>query len=169
MNLPMYLLNATAVANLNALIEGTPFTDIPGDGSYGDNVLGCNKAGSCAPGIGIATDTIDPKLQDWSIEDQGFPALPTPVDPAARIAQESQHIGGTGLAAGDDDPTVGSVINAVISPNSDPDINDTVSYIAAVVQAAPGAGYNTADADPINRSSRTIEIGERLWGTNTVA
>ncbi len=167
MNLPMFLLDAAAVAARNAEYTGTPFTDIPGDGSFADPVLGGNKAASCACGIGIATDNIDPKLEDWSILDQGN--LFEAAAPAARIAQESQHIGGTGLAAGDDDPTVGHVINAVIDPNGTPDINDTVSYIAAVVQAAVGLGYNTADADPLNRSSRTIEIGERLWGTNTVA
>jgi hypothetical protein len=49
------------------------------------------------------------------------------------------------------------------------DINDTASFIEAVVQAAPGAGFGVAGADPINRTDETIEIGERAWGTNTVA
>ncbi len=155
MNLPMYLLDADAVTARNAEYAGTPFTDIPGDGSYADNVLGCNKAGSCAPGIGIATDNIDPKLEDWSVNDQ---------DGAPRDPQLSQHIGGSGLGEGSG---LASVINAVVNPNNTPIIDQTMSFIAAVVQAAVGAGYNTAAGDPVNRSSRTIEIGERLWGTNT--
>ncbi len=166
-NLSMYLLSATAVTARNAEYDGTPFTDIPGNGSYADNVLGCNKAGSCAPGIGIATDNIEPKLEDWTVNDQGN--LDQAVAPAARIAQESQHIGGTGLVAGDPDPTVGSVINAIISPDSSPDINDTVSFIEALAQAATGVGFGAANADPVNRGQVTVEIGERLWGTNAIA
>ena len=156
-NLATYQLNAASVTARNAEYTGTPFTDIPGDGSYADPVLGGNKAGSCAPGIGIATANIEPKLDDWTVLDQAE---------AIRVPQDSQHIGGDGL--GDGDATV-NPINCILSPHSSPDITDTVAFIAAVVQAADGAGYNTADADPVNRSGQTVEIGERLWGTNTVA
>lgn len=157
LNLTSYQLNAASVTARNAEYTGDPLDDGDGDGSYADPYLGMNRAGSNAPGIGIATQVIDPKLEDWSILDQAE-------DP--RTPQDSQHLGGDGLGAGDE--TV-NPLNVILDPFGTPDFNDTLSYIAAVVQAAPGAGYNTADADPINRSNRTIEIGERLWGTNTVA
>lgn len=157
MNLPTYFLNDTTATTRNGEYTGTPFTDTPGDGSYADPYLGMNRAGSCAPGIGIATDNIDPKLDDWSINDQSD---------SARTPQNSQHIGSTGLGAGAEGLTGAAVVNVRLSGS---DYNDTLSYIAAVVQGAVGSGYNTAGADPKNRSSRTIEIGERLWGTNDVA
>ena len=155
-NLITYQLNATSVTARNAEYTGTPLSDVDGDGSY-NSYLGCNRAGSNAPGIGICTNQIDPKLEDWSVLDQSA---------AARAPQDSQHIGGDGLGAGDASV---NPLNAVIDPNGTPDFNDTLSYIEAVVQAAPGAGFGTAGADPVNRSDRTVEIGERLWGTNTVA
>ena len=141
-NLPTYNLNATSVAARDAEM-----------GVAGQFAGGMNLGGSNAPGVGIATNVIDPKLDDWTIEDQAA---------AGRTPQDSQHIGGDGLGAGD--ATV-NPINAVQGA----DVNDTLSYIAAVVQAAPGAGYGAAGADPVNRSDRTVEIGERLWGTNTTA
>jgi hypothetical protein len=162
-NVPTFKLDAVSVIARNAQYADTPLSDVDGDGSY-NTYLGCNRAGSCANGIGIATDVIDPKLQDWSILNQGN--LTDEVDPAARIDQASQHIGGDGLGDGDrsDD-----VINLILDQHGTPDFNDDCSYIAAVVQAAVGAGYNTADADPVNRDGRTIEIAERLWGSMTNA
>ena len=156
-NLPTYFLNAATVATRNGEYTGTPFTDVIGDGSYANPYLGCNRAGSCAPGIGIATGVINPKLDDWSLLQQSG---------SARITQNSQHIGSDGLGAGQEGSTGATDLNVRVSGT---DYNDTLSYIAAVVQAAPGAGYNTAGADPKNRTDQTIEIGERLWGTNDVA
>tara|TARA_R110000803_G_C11989465_1_gene321783 strand:+ start:6719 stop:7060 length:342 start_codon:yes stop_codon:yes gene_type:complete len=112
-----------------------------------------NKGGSCAPGVGINTGTIDPKLTDWSVLNQNG---------NARVIQASQHIGGTGLGDGDQSTVQ---INAVDGA----DTNDTVTYIEALAQAAPGVGFGAANADPINRTDVTIEIGDRAWGTNTVA
>lgn len=114
---------------------------------------GVNKGGSCAGGIGINTGDVDPKTDDWSVLDQAG---------AARTPQDSQHIGGDGTAAGN---TATDTLRAVQGA----DVNDTLSYIAAVVQAADGAGMGTAGADPVNRTGKTVEIGERAWGTNTVA
>lgn len=152
-NLPTYNLNAASVTARNAEYAGTPLTDDEGSNTYADPVLGCNKAGSNAPGIGIATGNIAPKVQDWSVLDQAG---------AARTPQDSQHIGGDGLGEGDASNNPINVIQGA-------DINDTVSLIAAVVQGADDAGYNTAGADPVNRSGETVEIGENLWGTNSVA
>jgi hypothetical protein len=145
-NLATYQLNATSVAARDAEYV-----------TSGQFVGGVNRGGSNAGCIGLCTNVIDPKVDDWTTLDQAA---------AARTPQDSQHIGGDGLGAGD--ATV-NPLNAIIDPHGTPDVNDTLSFIAAVVQAAPGAGFGTAGADPVNRSDRTVEIGERLWGTNTVA
>ena len=141
-NLATYQLNATSVAARDAEMEVS-----------GQFAGGMNLAGSNAPGIGINTGNIDPKLEDWSVLDQAG---------AARAPQDSQHIGGDGLGAGD---ATNNPINCVQGA----DINDTLSYITALSQAAPGAGFGAASADPVNRTDVTIEIGDRAWGTNTVA
>lgn len=151
-NLATYQLTGATVTARNAEYTGTPFTD-SGAGTFADPTLGCNRAGSCASGLGINTGNIDPKLEDWSILDQAG---------AARVPQDSQHLGGDGL--GDGDATV-NPINAIQGS----DINDTLSYITALAQAAPGVGFGAANADPVNRTDVTIEIGDRAWGTNTVA
>lgn len=114
---------------------------------------GVNKGGSCACGIGINTGDVDPKLDDWSLLDQAG---------AARDPQDSQHIGGDGLGAGN---TANEPIKAVQGA----DVNDTLSYVTASVTAADGVGVGVANADPINRTGKTVQAGERLWGTNTVA
>lgn len=142
-SLPTYFLNATSVAARNAEMAVS-----------GQFAGGMNLAGSNAPGVGINTAGYDPKLQDWSTEDQHA---------AARVPQDSAHIGNTGLGAGTEG--VGTIpLNAVIGA----DLNDTLSFIVALAQAAPGVGFGAVNANPINRSSRTIEIGDRAWGTNTV-
>lgn len=144
-NLATYLLNATSVAARDAEQEVS-----------GQFAGGMNLGGSNAPGVGIATQVINPKLDDWSVEDQ---------HEAARVPQDSMHIGGDGLDAGEALLVGESVINVVQGA----DINDTMSFIVALAQAAPGVGFGAANADPVNRSDQTIEIGDRAWGTNTVA
>jgi hypothetical protein len=114
---------------------------------------GVNKGGSCAGGIGLNTGDVDPKLDDWTVLDQAG---------AARAPQNSQHIGGDGTAAGN---TASEPLRAVQGA----DVNDTLSYVTAIVTAADGVGVGTANADPINRTGKTVTAGERLWGTNTVA
>lgn len=141
-NLPTYLLNATTVIARAAEYPGS--TDFTG---------GMNRGGSNAPGVGINTGDIDPKLTDWSVLDQ---------DGAARDPQNSQHLGGDGTTAGSE--TASSVINA----DQDPDFNDTLFYGVADQQAAPGVVYNVG-AGAINETDFTIEIGDRAWGTIPVA
>jgi len=111
-----YFLDATAVAARDAEYTGTPCTDVVGDGSYADPYLGCNRAGSCAPGIGINTaaeglSSGAVKASDWTLEDQ---------HEAARTPQDGAHIGNTGL--GDGTAGVGDVpINVIIAA----DVNNT--------------------------------------------
>lgn len=154
-NLPAYQLDAATVATRNGEFPGTPFTDGDGDGSISDPYLGCNRAGSNAPGIGVNTGNIDPKLDDWSVLDQ---------DGAARVPQNSQHIGGDALGDGGD--TV-NPLESIIDPNGAPIFGDTLSFIEALAQAAPGVGFGAANGNPINRTAVTIEVGDRAWGTNT--
>ena len=167
-NLPSFTLSATAVTERNAQYPGDPFDDVDGDGSY-NTYLGMNRGG-CAPGIGINTSFIDPKLSDWSILDQAGDA---------RVPQDSSHIGGVNAAVvpgGElEDPPVPNFTPAVIPINAvldrdevTNDYDDTLSYITALAQAAPGVGFGAANADPINRTDVTIEIGDVAWGTNDV-
>ena len=113
-NANTFCLNGAAVTARNAEYTGTPFTDPTGDGSYGDPYLGMNRAGSNAPGIGIATANGQCKLSDWTVEDQ---------HEAARDPQDSQHIGGSGLGAG----TVGLTTETPINNVTAADVNDTFS------------------------------------------
>ena len=110
-----YLMDATTLAAREAeYAVGTPLTDVPGDGSYGTPYVGCNNAGSNAPGIGIATANGQCKLSDWTVADQRE---------VARDPQDSQHIGGNGLGAG----TQGATTQSPIQNVSGADINDTFS------------------------------------------
>lgn len=94
MNRQTFFLSSADVTARNAEYTGTPFTDTNGDGTYANPYLGCNRAGSCAPGIGIATDVpnlppiTDPAGFNWTLLDQ---------DGDPRTPQDSQHIGGGGF------------------------------------------------------------------------
>ena len=163
-NLPSFQNNATSVTARNAEYSGDPLDDVDGNGDY-DTYKGCNRAGSCAPGIGIGTGfvlgvdaaTVNANPEKWTVADQAA---------AARIPQDSQHIGGDGLGAGD--ATV-NPINAIVDQHGTPDFNDTMFMQAAIAQAAPGVGIGAANADPINRTNVTVEIGEVIWATDAVA
>ena len=150
-NLPTYELNATSVVARAA--------EYPGGAAIFAG--GVNEGGSCAPGIGINTSFIDPKLEDWSVEDQ---------HEDARDPQLGQHLGGLGLGNGVESPVPTDVTSAFpLQAAQGADLNDTLTFIVALAQAAPGVGFGAGNADPINRTDVTIEIGDRAWGTNTVA
>ena len=87
-NLPTFNLDPATVTARNADYTDTPLTDDPGDGTFDGPYLGCNRAGSCAPGIGINTGDFSPKLDDWTLLDQNSDTG------EARTPQDSQHIGG---------------------------------------------------------------------------
>jgi hypothetical protein len=129
MNGQAYFLVAADVTSRNAEYPGTPLTDTDGDGSY-NTYLGCNRAGSCAAGIGIATDnagllTYPAPGAMWTLLDQ---------DGDARNPQDSQHIGGTGFVdrSSTDWPSSGGVSGKGTVPINrwDPtDQNDTFSLL----------------------------------------
>ena len=144
-NLPTYALLASTVT---ARSSEVPLADFSG---------GLNLGGSNAPAIGLNTGSVNPKLQDWSVLDQrGF----------AREGQFSSHIGGPGTAAGAGGG-FGSGFQLQVVRGAD--INDELTYIVAAAQAAPGVGFGPGNANPINRTDVTIEIGDRCWGTDTIA
>ena len=111
-----YFLDATAVAARDAEYTGTPCTDVVGAGSYADPYLGCNRAGSNAPGIGINAAAAGLSSgavneNEWTVLDQHN---------AARNPQDGAHIGNTGLGAGTAGP--GDVpINIILGT----DVNNT--------------------------------------------
>jgi hypothetical protein len=136
-NLPTYQLNATSVAARAAEVASADFAG------------GVNRGGSCAPGIGINTGaTTVPSNQHWSLLDQAG---------AARAPQDSQHIGGDGLGAGD---ATTNPINVIIGA----DVNDTAAFVTADTQAADGAEFDSVSG-AVNRTGATIEVGETAWGT----
>ena len=160
LNLPTFQLNAASEAARNAEYAGDPFTDADGDGTISDPYLGCNRAGSCAPGIGIQTGNIaaavvgDLTFEQWTLLDQAG---------AAREPQDSQHLGGDGLGDGDE---TNNPIQAI--DDLGVDFNDQLAFVVADTQAAPGVEFDTGSG-AVNRTNKTIEIGEVAWGTVPVA
>ena len=110
---------------------------------------GMNK-GTCQNGVGINTGNFDPKLEDWEDSDfNGVDAIPYPA--------KSQYIGL--------DPGANDLVNVVQGA----DVNDTVEFVVAQQDTAPGDGLGAAGAEPLNRTGQTVPTGARAWGTNTVA
>jgi hypothetical protein len=149
-NLPTYGRSESAVTSRAAEYADDPDLDFDG---------GLNLGASNAPGIGICTGVVNPKLSDWTVDDQFG---------VTRAPQGTQHIGITGLVVGSDNPLLKYDVQAAqyeVTPGVD-DINDTLSFIEATIAAAPGAD---AGSGVINRSDETLTIGDRIWGTDTVA
>ena len=167
LNIPTNALSAAAVAARDAEYTGTPFTDLVGDGSYSDPYLGMNRSGSNAPGIGICTNVPDPTLDNWSVADQ---------DEVARDPQNSSHIAAIDAAApayagtGYPTPAQGAVIpiTGIVDQHGTPDYNNTMTFIVADANAAPGAVFEVATGT-VNVGGATIAIGDRAWGAVPVA
>jgi hypothetical protein len=143
-NLPTYGRNEAAVTSRAAEYSDNPDLDFSG---------GLNLGASNAPGVGICTGVVNPKLDDWTVVDQYN---------VQRTPQGTQHIGITGLAVGSDNRLLSYDVQAVQGA----DVNDTVSFIEATIAAAPGAD---AGSGVINRSDETLAIGDRIWGVTAVA
>ena len=141
-NLPTYGRNEAAATARESQVPLADFND------------GANLPASNAPGIGISTGVVNPTVDEWTTEDQ---------HEEARVPQGTQHIGGKGIEEGNADAYYD--IQAVQGA----DVNDTVSFIVATTEAAPGAGFGDGGAEPLNRTDETIAVGDRAWGVNTVA
>jgi hypothetical protein len=146
-NIPTFLLHAAAVIERDAEYTGTPFIDSVGSATYADPYLGMNRGGSNAPGIGIATAYVDPKLSDWTVLDQAD---------AARTPQVSQHIGGSGLGDGNAETEDIRMLQGT-------DINDTAAFSVADTAAAADAVYDSVSG-AVNKTGATVGIGDRIWG-----
>lgn len=151
-NMTTFFQDAATTTARNAEYPGTPLTDPPGDGTFADPYLGCNRAGSNAPGIGVNTGAVDPKLPDWTVLDQAG---------AARSPQDSQHLGGDGLGAGSTD-------NEPVRFIQGADVNDTASFSVADTAAVADAIYDIATG-ALNKTGATVAIGDRIWGPIPVA
>ena len=118
---PTYFQDPTTVAARDAEYTGTPCSDVTGDGTY-NSYLGCNRAGSSSPGIGVnpsptpgASDG-GVNANDWTVLDQHN---------AARTPQDGAHIGNTGLGAGTEGVGTVPINIADRSETATPDMNNT--------------------------------------------
>jgi hypothetical protein len=104
-SIPTYVNDPNAVTVRDAEYLGTPFIDVNGTANYIGPYLGMNRAGSNAPGIGIATGIVSATAAVIA----GWPADQTPPGPYpekwteldqdedARIPQVSSVIGNDGV------------------------------------------------------------------------
>ena len=175
-NLPVYNLSSVAATERNAEYPGTPFSDDNGDGSY-NTYLGCNRAGACAPGIGINSGNpayLDPQIgnenpQQFTLEDQ---------NEAGRTPQDSQHIGGVAEAVTPGGELAQPVVpnftpafvpvNMIVDPNGTPDFNNTANMVVVNTVAAPGAEMDSVTG-AVNRSNVTTAVGDIAWGDVPIA
>lgn len=161
-----FLFSTTAQAARNAQYGGTPFTDDAGNGDY-NTYLGCNRGGSNAPGIGISTGSVlvpdggVPRPDNWTELDQAE---------AARIPQDSSHIGGINAAQAVTDLTnVTPQFTPAVIPvtafvdGASPDVNDTLNLVVADTAAADGAEMDSVSG-AINDTGATVAIGDLIWG-----
>jgi len=167
-SIPTNCASAAAITARNAEYTGTPFTDDPGDGTYADPYLGLNRAGSNAPGIGIATGEVfqtaaeiiangsDP---NWTEEDQAE---------AARIPQDSGHLGHINEATDPDDVNGFTPAVVPITHTNGADINNTANFVVADTAAVHGAEADTVSGG-LNNTGATIGIGDLLWAQVPVA
>lgn len=140
-NLPAFTLSTIAV---NSRQSELPEADFSG---------GMNKGGSCAPLIGLNTGDYDPKLQDWTVNDQHG---------NDRDPQTTQHIAGLALAGGGD-----SAFIAQIYDIDNGDLNDQAAFVVATQNTPPDSSLN-GTTSAINRTGKTVPSGARCWGTNPV-
>ena len=176
-NLNTNLASAAAITARNAEYTDTPFTDLPGDGTFDDPYLGMNRAGSCAPGVGINTGDLTLDAAQVAAGDERFESW-TELDQRAqaRIPQQGQLIGG--VDASMDPADNGSPVQPE-PPNIDlgvvpftttagADLNDTLNLVITDTAAADGAVMDTVSG-AINDTGETVGVGDLIWGKVPVA
>ena len=150
-SLPTFSLNAATVVSREAEYPN-PDVDFAG---------GVNRGGSCAPGIGINSGDIDPKVEDWTTLDQGLPVESGESQtPLVRNPQSSQHIGGSGLMDAD---AVKDPVSIIVDPHGGEPTVAAASFVVADQQATDGNIMHIASATR-NRTGSVVEIGDRAWG-----
>lgn len=168
-SIPTNCASLTAITERNLEYPGAPFTDDPGDGTYADPYLGVNRAGSNAPGIGIATgevyltaaDIAAGRLrpQEWTELDQAE---------AARIPQDSAHIGHINEATDPADPNGFTPAQVPVTHTTGADINNTANLVVTDTAAVDGAVMDTVSG-ALNNTGGTVGIGDLIWGQVPVA
>lgn len=170
-NLVTFGQSQAAVTARNAEYLGTPLTDVPGTGTYADPYLGMNRAGSCAPGIGINTGSIFQTAAELAAGErfESWTELDQTTVPVARIPQDTQHIGGiintsppyAGVpyptpAQSGDQPTQIADILAV-------DFNNTANFV--IVDTAVGEDQvMDITSGTVNNTGGLVAIGDLVWG-----
>jgi hypothetical protein len=92
-------------------------------------ITGMNGGGSCAPGIGIATDVtgLAQSLPNWTLLDQ---------DGDARTPQVSQQIGGSAIGAGEAGKGILPIL--VVTPTDNGDGDYVINGDATLADLAAG-------------------------------
>lgn len=140
-NKATYLLDADLMRNSE--YTGTPFTDT--EATTYNGRLGCNKAGSNAPYIGIATGVNNPSM--------GLAAADT-------AAHRSQHIGQV-----PDATTTLKVQTAIDSA----DVNNTIAYVVVDVGGAADNAVADAATGATNQTGAAVVQDDEIWGEIPVA
>ena len=173
-NIPTSGYNVAAALSRGLEVPDAAFSDTNGDGSY-NSYLGCNRAGSNAPGIGIASGLVyqtaaelaaGERFEGWTELDQNS---------AARIPQDTALIGNGGYVnrgavdwpssgGSEGNPTLPIV--HVIQPASVPgvlDVTDPANLVVADTAAADGAVMDTSSG-AVNQTGAAVAIGDLVWG-----
>ena len=137
-NQSTYFVDSTLVTARNAEFTGTPLTDT-GAGTFADPRLGCNDAGSCAPGLGINTGDYSPKASDW---------------PEIEQVVDSSAIGETNSGVFTRDPTFGITALVGFAPALGSTVDD-----AELNNDVDGSGFAT-----FNRTGKTVPAAAWTWG-----
>lgn len=135
----------------------TSYIEVPADPNVEGAGSGAN-GGSCAPGIGICTAVVNPKLMDWSVLDQHA---------NARSPQATQHIGwgGDSVVTGQETADLPPVLAVDYAGAT---FDSTMSFVVADTAAADGLSIDTVTST-LNRTGANVEIGDRVWGTIAAA
>lgn len=142
-NKAIYMLDADLTRN--AEYSGTPFTDSEGAGTYASPRLGCNKAGSNAPFIGVATGVNNPSF-----------GLST----ADTAAHRGQHIGSV--------PDATTTFKVVLGDGS-ADVNNTLAYVVVDVGGAAADAIADVATGALNRTGASVAQDDEIWGEIPVA
>ena len=133
--------------NLKTFFQDTVLTaaraaEVPNADFVDTNGLGCNRAASNTPGIGINTGDYDPKESDWPR-----------IDPTWGIGQNI----GTDNGA-----------NNRLTLDQGADQNDQVVFVAADASTAPDAVLDVTTG-AVNRTGKTVPAASWAWGSVPVA
>jgi len=142
-NKAIYMLDADLMRNSE--YTGTPFTDSEGSGTYAAPRLGCNKAGSNAPFIGVATGLNNPSF-----------GLAT----ADTAAHRGQHIGQT--------PDATTTLKVQLG-HASADVNNTLAYVVVDVGGAAADAEADAATGALNRTGAAVVQDDEIWGEIPVA